>query len=714
MENINTVVVKRNGKKVDFDGTKIALAIKKGFDSVNPSKIQYTAEDANKIYNDVIEHIRKLKEEKIKIEEIQDIIEQKLKENNYLDVYDSFSKYRERRSQSRASFIDEKKLHKFLKSLENLGLESSDEEDNKLKTNRNSTGNSMEKLFQFGSTVSKEFSCAYLMKKDFSGAHDKGNIFIHDLEFFPLGTTDSCYIELDKLFENGFKAGNVTLREPQDIRSYSALAALAIQSNQNDQHGEQCIPAFDYYMATGVFKTFKKQFKQAIDDLLSYTDFDKFVAINGIERELNKLSSISFDIEIFDKFTRDSSKLKRLFRTAYDNAIKKTNFATYQAMEAFIHNLNNLPSKAGAQIASSSINLGTDCSAEGRMVIKNFLTALDTGIVKDGAPIFPITVFKVKDSINLNSNDPNYDLLQLAMQVALHGNSVNFSFLDASFNKDLYKIGDFNTEVAYMGCNTRVLDNIVSSDRAVTGGRGNLSTTTINLPRLGIKYGIALKSKVADLDGFFKELDEVLELVKNQLLERFELQSNKHTYNFPFLIQNGIWIDSEKLTLDDKLRRVLKYGNLGIGFTGLSECLKALTGKNHAESKPSQDLGLKIISHIRQKADEFSEECNLNFTVVAPSNEFFKVFTQMDKTIYGILPGITDKECYTSSFHIPDDSKVSIKEKIKLEAPYHVLTNGGHCTKIQLPSSEEDNIEKIIHIMQDNDIGYAIIKGSTN
>lgn len=568
------IVVKRNGKKVDFDGAKIALAIKKGFDSVEKN---YTAEDANKIYNDVIEHISGLNIEKIKIEQIQDIIEQKLKENNYIDVYESFSKYRERRSQSRASFIDEKKLHKFLKSLENLGLKPVNDESSKEDDN-NTSNNSMEKLFEFGSTVCKEFSSAYLMKKDFSSSHEKGDIFIHNLDFFPMGTTSSCQIELDKLFENGFKSGFVCLREPQDIRSYSALASLAIQSNQNDQHGEQSIPAFDYYMATGVFKTFKKEFKQAIDDLLSFTNFDKFVAINGIEREISKLSSMSFDISLFDKFTRESTQLQRLFRIAYDTALKKTDSATYQAIEAFIHNVNNLPSRAGALVPCSSINFGTDTSFEGRMVIRNFLTAINNGIGNNENPIFPISIFKLKKGINFLPNDPNYDLFKLTCEVAKKRNFINFSFMDASFNKDFYKEGDFNTEVAYMGCEARIIENIVSSDRAVNGGRGNLSTTTINLPRLGIKHGI-INNKKPDLDSFFAELDEKLELVKNQLLERFEVQSNKRTANFPFLMQNGVWIDSDKLEPDDKLRRALKYGTLGIGFTGLAECLKALTRK---------------------------------------------------------------------------------------------------------------------------------------
>ena len=701
METIPITVVKRNGKKVAFDGTKIAIAIKKGFDSI---EAKYQAEDANKIYNKVISHLQNWQEPKIKIEQIQDIIEQELKSNHYDDVYESFSKYRERRAQSRESFVDEKKLHKFLKSIENLGFTSSIE-DNLEKEN----SCAMETIFKFGSTVSQEFSKAYLMKKEFADSHDKGDIYIHDMDFFPMGTTNCCQIDLDKLFEDGFYTGNGKMREPQDIRSYTSLCSIAIQANQNDQHGEQSIPAFDFYLSSGVFKTFKKEFKQAIDDLLAFTNFDKFVALNGIEREINKLTTMDFDIAIFDKFTRDSVELQRLFRTAYQSAISKTNRITYQSMEAFIHNANTMASSAGAKVSTSSINLGTDTSAEGRMITKNFLLATEEGLGDKETPIFPISIFKVKDGINSSPNDPNYDLFQLACRVAKKRHLPHFAFLDTNFNKDLYKEGDFNTEVAYTGLSIRVLENVISLDKAITAGRGNLSITTINLPRLGIKYGINKERKQADMEAFFVDLDEKLELVKNQLLERFELQANKHVYNFPFLAGNGVWIDSEKLDNTDKLRRIIKHGTLSIGFIGLAECLKALTGKHHGESKKSQELGLQIISHMRQKIDEYSQKYNLNFSLIAtPKGNISERFTQIDKTIYGLVHGITDKNAYTTSFQIPLEYNISNKDRIKIEAPYHNLTNGGHLSCITL--SEQDDlasIEKIILQMKEAGIGYA-------
>ena len=555
---LDIIVVKRDGKKVNFNGAKIALAIKKGFDSI-PSEDEetkkYTEKDVYKVYNAVIDQIEKEGKDKIKIEEIQDMIEEQLQKKGYLDVYESFKAYRERRAQSRQVFFDEKRQHKFLKALENLGLKSAIEEDAK-RENANIDGDTaMGTMLQYGSTVSKEFAKSYLMKRKFAEAHESGDIHIHDMDFLPMGTTTCCQIDLNKLYENGFSTGHGFLRAPNDIMSYAALAAIAIQSNQNDQHGGQSIPAFDYYMAPGVLKTFKKQFKQTVYDYLELTDFISFIAINGIVREIDKLSSIEFDISIFDGYCRDSENLKRLFRLSYDKALQKTKRIVYQAMEAFIHNLNTMHSRAGAQVPFSSINFGTDTSPEGRMVIEQFLLATDAGLGKGETPIFPISIFKIKEGINYNPGDKNYDLFKLACKVSAKRLFPNFSFIDAPFNLQYYKPDDYNTEVAYMGCRTRVLGNYVDENKCVTAGRGNLSFTSINLPRLGIKHGIVNNEKT-DLKGFYEELEEKLELVKDQLLERFEIQCNKRINNFPFLLGQGVWLDSEKLKPTDKLRKI--------------------------------------------------------------------------------------------------------------------------------------------------------------
>ena len=714
-KSIDIVVVKRDGKRVNFNGSKIALAIKKGFDSVyteDEETHKYIEKDIYKIYNKVIEKIEKSEKEKIKIEEIQDLIEEQLKANGYDDVYESFKAYRERRAQSRQLFFDEKKQHKFLKALENLGLKSAHEEDAK-RENANIDGDTaMGTMLQYGSTVSKEFSKSYLMKRKFADAHDSGDIHIHDMDFLPMGTTTCCQIDLNKLYTDGFSTGHGFLREPNDIMSYSALAAIAIQSNQNDQHGGQSIPAFDYYMAPGVLKTFKKQFKQTVYDFLELTDFIKFIAINGITREIDKLTSIEFDISIFDAYCREAESIKRMFRLSYEKALEKTNRITYQAMEAFIHNLNTMHSRAGAQVPFSSVNFGTDTSPEGRMVIKNFLLATEEGLGKGETPIFPISIFKIKEGINYNPEDKNYDLFKLACKVSAKRLFPNFSFIDAPFNLELYNPEDYNTEVAYMGCRTRVLGNHVDPNKAVTAGRGNLSFTSINLPRLGIKHGL-VKNEKADMEGFYKELEEKLELVKDQLLERFEIQCNKRVYNAPFLLGQGVWLDSEKLKPGDKLRKVLKHGTLSIGFIGLAECLKALTGKHHGESEESQKLGLEIIGFMRKKMEEYSEKYNLNFTLLAtPAEGLSGRFTAMDKAIYGKLKGITDKEYYTNSFHVPVYYKTTVEHKVKTEAPYHAFTNAGHISYIELDGDTTENVEafeKVIRIMKEAGIGYGAV-----
>ena len=719
---INLIVVKRDGKKVDFDCTKVALAIKKGFDSVinNPSSEEeigekkYTEKDMHKVYEAVLDKIENdyADAEKIKIEAIQDIIEDVLKQKKYDDVYESFSEYRERRNQSRQMFSDEKKLHKFLKVIEGLGLKSASEDDAK-RENANVDGNSaMGTMLHYGSTVSKEFAKAYLMKPKFAAAHDSGDIHIHDMDFLPMGTTTCMQIDLNKLFKHRFTTGHGFLRKPKDIMSYGALAAIAIQSNQNDQHGGQSIPAFDFYMAPGVLLTFKKQFKQDLYDLLDYSEFLNFVNMDKLVKEIDKLDSIEFDIDIFAPFMKETDHIRKIFEKAYESSLAKTDRKTYQAMEAFVHNLNTMHSRAGAQVPFSSINFGTDVSPEGRMVVKNYLLAVDAGLGHGETPIFPISIFKVKEGINYNPEDRNYDLFRLSCEVSAKRLFPNFSFIDAPYNLEYYKPGDYTTEVGYMGCRTRVLANHVDPDKSVTPGRGNLSFTTVNLPRLGIKHGIVSNEKT-DMEGFYQELGELMDLVKDQLLERFEIQCSKKVYNFPFLLGAGVWLDSEKLKPGDKLRKVLKHGTLSIGFIGLAECLKALIGKHHGESEEAQKLGIEIITFMRKKCDEYTEKYNLNFTCLAtPAEGLSGRFVKIDKAVYGKLKGITDRDYYTNSFHVPVYYNISIVDKIKTEAPYHALTNAGHISYIELDGDTTNNIdvfEKVVRTMKEAGIGYGAI-----
>lgn len=716
------MVIKRNGKKVPFDETKIALAIKKGFDSVEvdngeDDKLRkYDSKDIQKVYQAVLKKIEKTAKEtdKFQIEQIQDFIEEELSSKGYEDVYKSFSEYRERRALSRQSFFDDKKTHKFLKSLENLGLKSANEEDAK-RENANIDGNSpMGTMLQYGSTVSREFAKAYLMKPEFAKMHDEGEIHIHDMDFLAMGTTTCCQIDLSRLFKNGFDTGHGYVRPPQDISTYSSLAAIVIQANQNDQHGGQSIPALDYYLAPGVLKTFKKQFKQTIYDFLDLDGFIGVINIDRIIREIDKIESIEVNLEEFSDYQKGSGRIKEIFKLASEKALQKTDRATQQAMEAFVHNLNTMHSRAGAQVPFSSVNFGTDISPEGRMVTRNLLLATDRGLGNGETPIFPVSIFKVKEGVNYNKEDPNYDLFKLACKVSAKRLFPNFAFVDAPFNLQFYKPGDVNTEIAYMGCRTRVLADVTSPDNQVVTGRGNLSFTTINLPRLGIKYGIALKERdKADMKGFYNELGEIMDKVRDQLLERFEVQCGKHSYNFPFLLGQGVWTNGEKLKPTDRLRKVWKHGSLSTGFIGLAECLKALTGEHHGESKASQKLGLEIIKFMRNRCDENSAKYNLNFTCLAtPAEGLSGRFTSIDKAIYGKIKGVTDREYYTNSFHVPVYYNISITDKIKTEAPYHELTNGGHISYIELDgdvASNVDAFEKVIRIMKEAGIGYGAI-----
>lgn len=704
------IVVKRSGQRVNFNATKVAIAIKKGFDSVYD---EYDEKEVNTVKEKVLDHIEKnYKDRKtIGVEDIQDIIEEVLKKMKYTEVYESFKGYRERRAASRDAFVV-KQQHKFVKAIESLGLKTAAEADAK-RENANVDGDGpMGTMLHFGSTVSKEFAKAYLMDSKFARAHDEGAIHIHDLDFWAMGTTTCTQIDLSKLFKNGFSTGHGFLRTPNSIASYTALAAIAIQANQNEQHGGQSIPAFDYYMAPGVLKTFKKDFKQELNNLLDFEGFLNLVNFNKVIETIDKLETIEIDLSEFNEFTEKSERLKEIFNAAYNNALKKTDRQTYQAMEAFIHNLNTMHSRAGAQVPFSSVNFGTDTSPEGRMVIKNYLLATDSGLGHGETPIFPISIFKVKEGVNYNKEDPSYDLFRLACRVSAKRLFPNFSFLDSSFNKPFLVDGDYTTEVGYMGCRTRVLANVCGP--SVTPGRGNLSFTSINLPRIGIKYGIALgeRSK-ADMKAFYNELDEMMELVKNQLLQRFECQCSKTRSNFKFLLGSGVWINSEKMDNTTKLRTVLKHGTLSIGFIGLAETLKALIGEHHGESDKAQKLGLEIVKHMREKCDEFTKEYNLNFTCLAtPAEGLSGRFVAIDRSIYGKIKGVTDRDYYTNSFHVPVYYKTSVKHKMEVEGKYHTFTNAGHISYVELDGDTVNNVdafESVVRIMHDNDIGYGAI-----
>ena len=679
------VVIKRDGKRVKFDSTKIAVAIKKGFDAVDS---EYTLSDINKVFHDVIDVIKDGNFDKIKIEQIQDIIEEIMNQNGYMDIAKAYAEYREKRAQSRELFFDEKKKHKFLKALENIGLDSkngtADEYDFDSINNR---------LIEYGEIVSEKFATAYIMKKKFSELHENGDIYIKNIKYYPFGTTENCQINLEKLFQNGFSTKRCSMRAPQSIVSYSMLALVAITNNQRDQFGEQSIPAFDYYMAPGVLKTFKKEFKQTIYDILDYTDFDKFIALNGIEREIEKITSIDFDISIFYKFTRESEQLKRMFRIVYEKAMKKTNKQVYQSMEGFVHDLNSICSEC-----LTTINIGTDTSAEGRIISYNLLRTISEGLGENRRAISPKVVFKVKKGINLEKNDTNYDLFSQACEVVKVADNISFSFLDSDINTENYKIGDFNTEVAYFENGTRIIDNFVDEDRRISSGRGVIASTVLNLPRIALRCD-------GSFENFMDELEKKLDIVKDQLIESYEIQSNKKVKSFPFLMKEHVWIDSERFEDENmKIKKALKHGLLQISFTGLNEALIVLNGKSHAESTKSQELGMEIVRFIANKSNEYVNKYNLNFVVSGNENdEISQSFVEIDRVLFGKIKNVTDKDRYTNSFEV--DKAVDIKKKVEVESEYHNLTNGGH--KISVYS---DDVQKIVDLMYKNNIGYGVIK----
>ena len=679
------VVIKRDGKRVKFDSTKIAVAIKKGFDAVDS---EYTLSDINKVFHDVIDVIKDGNFDKIKIEQIQDIIEEIMNQNGYMDIAKAYAEYREKRSQSRELFFDEKKKHKFLKALENIGLDSkngtADEYDFDSINNR---------LIEYGEIVSEKFATAYIMKKKFSELHENGDIYIKNIKYYPFGTTENCQINLEKLFQNGFSTKRCSMRAPQSIVSYSMLALVAITNNQRDQFGEQSIPAFDYYMAPGVLKTFKKEFKQTIYDILDYTDFDKFIALNGIEREIEKITSIDFDISIFYKFTRESEQLKRMFRIVYEKAMKKTNKQVYQSMEGFVHDLNSICSEC-----LTTINIGTDTSAEGRIISYNLLRTISEGLGENRRAISPKVVFKVKKGTNLEKNDVNYDLFSQACEVVKVADNISFSFLDSDINTENYKIGDFNTEVAYFENGTRIIDNFVDEDRRISSGRGVIASTVLNLPRIALRCD-------GSFENFMDELEKKLDILKDQLIESYEIQSNKKVKSFPFLMKEHVWIDSERFEDENmKIKKALKHGLLQISFTGLNEALIVLNGKSHAESTKSQELGMEIVRFIANKSNEYVNKYNLNFVVSGNENdEISQSFVEIDRVLFGKIKNVTDKDRYTNSFEV--DKAVDIKKKVEVESEYHNLTNGGH--KISVYS---DDVQKTVDLMYRNNIGYGVIK----
>lgn len=704
-----TKIRKRDGREAPFAIEKIGQAIMKAASTTK--EMGYT--DAFALAEQVVEELTAAKGADLpQVEEIQDAVERVLIKSGLTETSKAYILYRAERTRAREMNT------RLMKVYEDLTY--SDAEDSDLKReNANIDGDTaMGTMLKYGTEGAKQFYELFVLNPEHASAHKAGDIHIHDLDFFAL-TTTCCQIDIQQLFAGGFGTGHGQLREPNDIMSYSALACIAIQSNQNDQHGGQSIPNFDYGMAPGVAKTYFRNYRnhliKALELLRGVTDADK-TTVQGIFEQLKATGdeprmartaeSVVNEFNALLAFIGDEEMTRRAQAFAATQALAETERSTFQAMEAFIHNLNTMHSRAGAQTPFSSINYGTDMTPEGRLVVRSILLATEQGLGNGETPIFPIQIYRVKEGINYLETDPNYDLFQLACKVSAKRLFPNFSFNDAPFNLQYYKPGQPETEIAYMGCRTRVIGNVYDTENEVTHGRGNLSFTTINLPKIALKHR-------GDVNGFFVELDERLGLVVKQLLERYEIQAEKKVKNFPFLMGQGVWLGSKNLGPEDKLREVLKHGSLSTGFIGLAECLKALIGSHHGESQEARDLGLRIITHMRDRMDAEAERYGMNFTLLAtPAEGTAGRFVKMDRATFGPIPGVTEREYYTNSFHVPVYHKLTAFEKIQIEAPYHALTNAGHITYVELDGDPTDNLaafEKVVRAMKEAGIGYGSV-----
>ena len=700
---------KRDGRLVDFDEQKIANAINKAFQATYKPNHE---EVARELAREVVSVLEVEGGEAPDVEHVQDIVEKVLMDNGYVQTAKAYILYRNERSRAREMNT------RLMKVYEDITFSDAVDSDVKRENANINADTAMGAMLKYGSEGAKQFYQMFLLKPEHAKAHREGDIHIHDLDFYAL-TTTCCQIDIKKLFAGGFSTGHGHLREPNDIASYSALACIAIQSNQNDQHGGQSIVNFDYGMADGVRKTFEKLYTQNLGKFLMIE-----LDLEDPEAELKELrlgikertglyprlggseDYLAAELPLLLERYGHEDLLKKAQAKALYCAEKETDRATYQAMEAFIHNLNTMHSRAGAQTPFSSINYGMDTSPEGRMVMRNIMLTTEAGLGNGETPIFPIQIFRVKEGVNYNPGEPNYDLFKLACRCSAKRLFPNFAFIDAPFNLQYYDPNRPETEIAYMGCRTRVISNVYDPSRQQCNSRGNLSFTSINLPR------IAIKAK-GDLDSFFDELDNKMDLCIDQLKDRFEIQARKKVYNYPFLMGQGVWLDSEKLGWTDEVREVLKHGTLSVGFIGLAEALVALTGEHHGQSERSQRLGLEIIARMRARMDEECAKTGLNFSLLAtPAEGLSGRFVRIDQKRFGKIPGVTDRDFYTNSFHIPVYYPISAFEKIKKEAPYHALTNAGHISYIEMdgdPLKNLDAFEKVIRCMKEAGIGYGSV-----
>ena len=835
-------IKKRDARVEEFSSSKLIKAISKCFDEVHNTNQALVYEIANSVQNKISDNSG--------VETIQDLVEQELVKRGMYDEAKAYIIYRHDRAKARDANTQLTKIFDDINKIESSELDLKRE-------NANIDANtSMGTMLKIGTEASKDYNLKYLIKPKFAMQHENGDFHVHDLDFYSI-TMNCLFIPLAKLLKSGFNTGHGTVREPQSIHTAANLACIVLQSNQNEMFGGQAFPTFDYDLAPYVAKSFVNHLRECLNDYYDVSDFDSVLdheITDKIYQKNGTILSESSKSELRELLPAVTSKV---FEKMYNRALVKTDKETYQAMEALIHNFNTMHSRAGAQTPFSSINYGTDTSEEGRMIVKNVLLATQKGLGRSETPIFPVQIFKIKESVNLDPKSKNYDLFKLAIQTSAKRLFPNFTFCDSPYNAQYYKEGHPETEIAVMGCadknekitfiykdtmydlsfidafnflkdefgvykktekseyvklddvlikdngsfvkckgilrnlnvsnwvevktdsktliltddhpldikdkgrtfvkdiklndeiflveektsekiksiiklertadsfdvetesdtfdlsgvhshncRTRVIGNVYDPEHQQVTGRGNFSFNTLNLPRLGILAK-------GDLKKFFTDFDNLIDDAIQQLKDRFEYIGKKHVYNYPFLMGQGLYLDSDKYSANDEIKEILKQSSISVGFCGLAECLVALTGKHHGESKEAQELGLKIIQHLRDRMDEESKKTGLSWSCFAtPAESTAGTFLRKDRKIFGVIPGVTDRDYYTNSFHVPVYYKTSITHKIDIESPYHEICNAGSITYIELdgdPNKNLDAYEVIVRYAAEKNLQYFSI-----
>ena len=674
-------VIKRDGRIVGFNEEKIKAAIRKAMLSTEKG-------EDNDLLCQISDRISYIGKEQMSVEEIQDLVEIELMKSERKDVAKNYISYREKRSIARRS----KTRDIFL---EIINAKSNDITRENANMNADTPAGMMMK---FASETTKPFVDDYLLSSEVKEAVQNNYIHIHDKDYYPTKSLTCVQHPLNKILHEGLCAGHGESRPAKRIETASILGCISMETAQNEMHGGQAIPAFDFYLAPFVRKSYIEEIKK-IEDLLG----QKYPQLYDIEIE----DYVKKDLD----FLQDTERIKQ-------QAINQTVIRVHQAMEAFIHNMNTIHSRGGNQVVFSSINYGTDTSAEGRCIIRELLLSTFQGVGNGGTAIFPIQIWKKKRGVSYLPTDRNYDLYQLACQVSARRFFPNFLNLDAPFNThEKWNINDperYNYEVATMGCRTRVFENRFGEKTSI--GRGNLSFTTINIVKLALECR-EIKDKETRINAFFAKLDSILEITALQLHERYNFQKTALAKQFP-LLMSSLWIGCDNLNPNDTIESVINQGTLGIGFIGLAECLIALTGKHHGEDENAQQLGLKIITYMRDRANEFCEKYQHNYSILAtPAEGLSGRFTKKDKKEFGIIEGVTDKEYYTNSNHVPVYYKCNAKHKAEVEAPYHELTRGGHIFYVEIDGDATHNPESIMQIvdlMDKYNIGYGSINHNRN